>query len=1259
MLSITVNAASNPLSITTTSLNPPTATVGVGYTAQQAMVATGGQTPYSWSASGLPNGMGINSSSGALFGTPTAASTFAFTVTVRDSSSPQKMASKVLSIIVNTVGASLSITTTSLAPATATVGVAYGAQQAIAATGGQTPYSWSVSGLPNGMGINSSSGAVFGTPTVPGTFNFTVTVRDGSSPQKATSKVLVLSVAGPASTPVIHSIAPGMPQVALSPQSVTVSGSNFQAPFTVTVFFPGGGSTNLSGAQILNVTSSSFVMNTAFSTAGAWGVRVSNPDGSQSNLFNFTVQSTIQSPAVGSINPTAPVARASDQELSVYGSNFQQNLTVSLTAPGGGAITLSGAQITAVTSASFRMRLSLLAAGGWSIRVNNPDGRLSNAFSFGVIASTGAPSISSINPVTLTASSVSQSVTVIGNYFQPGLTVDLVSPSGEETTLQAPSQIQNVASTSFVLRIALSSLGTWSIRATNTDGGQSTVFPFTVSAPSTGTCSRQITRFSQSALEWNQPGQTYDGTVKTIADKGCALTALAMAINAAGWQTNPGDLNDFMKAHRGYIPGSMGDVDWTTATTSVSTTIDATTGKRNSSLKYLPLPSSSLGDLEFRLCQGYPVIVGVDLRLNVPGHFVLVTGKEGGDFTIADPGHANRTKLFGDYNNLFVARGSVVPSNATVANALVNSYLLNADSVASLSTVNISVGDNAELMIIDAAGRRTGHDPTTGVLLEEIPYSVYFSDSLNNDQTGELDSQSTHSLILSQAVQGRYTLIVTGQVSGPSEVSVTSFAEDGSAQLDVSILSLAQAGSTATYQIDVGTTVLTSVPIVVTGSASSITDESAALNGTVNAQGLATTLVFNYGLTNAYGTTTGITNVGSGTTAGAFSVPASGLTCATTYHFRASATNGAGTTNGADNTFVTAACPLPPTVTTLAATAVAQTGATLKGQVNPNGGTTNRRFQYGLTNAYGTTTADLAIGKGNSPVDVTFTATSLTCATMYHYRAVGQNGGGTTNGSDQSFTTSACAVGTDNTVAARARAIAMNSEAGDSLSTSRSEVWYKVPLYASRSYQFSAFVVEDDGTAGVTAVDLALFSDAAGVTLATPSPTTTSGVLEGSSNLSPTFSQSTLFQPTASGQYLLRVLGQPAAGATAIRIVARETTLFSPWIFVTTASQYESYHTVHNNTSQAVAVTLRAVDATGTTLGNVTTFSIPANATVFRTTKGDLGVAPDAFGGTMLTHNGAFGAISANTTTLSGATGLSFDSPFAPRAGNVLGSPIR
>ena len=89
------------LSITSTAFEPPTATVGTGYAAHSAVTATGGQTPYSWSATGLPNGMGINSSTGAVFGTPIAAGTFNVNVTVRDSSSPQKAASKTLPLTVH------------------------------------------------------------------------------------------------------------------------------------------------------------------------------------------------------------------------------------------------------------------------------------------------------------------------------------------------------------------------------------------------------------------------------------------------------------------------------------------------------------------------------------------------------------------------------------------------------------------------------------------------------------------------------------------------------------------------------------------------------------------------------------------------------------------------------------------------------------------------------------------------------------------------------------------------------------------------------------------------------------------------------------------------------------------------------------------------------------------------------------------------------------------------------------------------------
>ena len=70
------------LAITTTSL--PGGTVGVSYSGQ--ITVTGGTAPYKYSASGLPSGLLIGSSTGAITGKPTAAGAVTVGITVTDSS---------------------------------------------------------------------------------------------------------------------------------------------------------------------------------------------------------------------------------------------------------------------------------------------------------------------------------------------------------------------------------------------------------------------------------------------------------------------------------------------------------------------------------------------------------------------------------------------------------------------------------------------------------------------------------------------------------------------------------------------------------------------------------------------------------------------------------------------------------------------------------------------------------------------------------------------------------------------------------------------------------------------------------------------------------------------------------------------------------------------------------------------------------------------------------------------------------------------
>jgi hypothetical protein len=98
-----------------------------------------------------------------------------------------------------------------------------------------------------------------------------------------------------------------------------------------------------------------------------------------------------------------------------------------------------------------------------------------------------------------------------------------------------------------------------------------------------------------------------------------------------------------------------------------------------------------------------------------------------------------------------------------------------------------------------------------------------------------------------------------------------------------------------------------------------------------------------------------------------------------------------------------------PAVTDSAATDLTPSGATLNGTVNPNGAATTYQFEYGATTAYGSTTPATAAsaGSGTSAVTETASLTGLSASASYHYRLDATNSAGTTDGPDETFTTSA------------------------------------------------------------------------------------------------------------------------------------------------------------------------------------------------------------------------------------------------------------
>jgi DNA-binding beta-propeller fold protein YncE len=136
-----------------------------------------------------------------------------------------------------------------------------------------------------------------------------------------------------------------------------------------------------------------------------------------------------------------------------------------------------------------------------------------------------------------------------------------------------------------------------------------------------------------------------------------------------------------------------------------------------------------------------------------------------------------------------------------------------------------------------------------------------------------------------------------------------------------------------------------------------------------------------------------------------------GLTSLTTYHFRFVAMNVDGTTNGADTTFETAGAPA---VSSNAATAVTDVGATLNATVTPNGLDATCIFQYvddATFNATGYASAKTApcspsdLGSGFAGQSASATITGLTPGTTYHFRAEATNSAGTTDGPDTTLQT--------------------------------------------------------------------------------------------------------------------------------------------------------------------------------------------------------------------------------------------------------------
>jgi hypothetical protein len=327
----------------------PRGEVGVPYTT--TLNASGGVVPFSWSIIGgsLPAGLSISPTTGAISGTPTAAGTGNFTVQVKDSTGATASADASITIVdpLSLLGGP---------QPEGKVGAFY--STSLAASGGITPYSWSVisGSLPAGLSISASTGVISGTPTAAGTANFTVQVKDsaGGAASAAASIPVIASLS------LTNTLPNGTVGVTYSS---TIGATGGVTPYTCAMAGTLPAGLSLSGCTVSGTPT----------TAGSSTVTVKVTDSSNPPQNVSANETIVISPAPLNLTNTLPngtVGVAYSASIGASGGTSPYTCSIAGNLPAG--LTLTGCTVSGnpTTAGSYPITVTVTDSGNPSQHVN-------------------------------------------------------------------------------------------------------------------------------------------------------------------------------------------------------------------------------------------------------------------------------------------------------------------------------------------------------------------------------------------------------------------------------------------------------------------------------------------------------------------------------------------------------------------------------------------------------------------------------------------------------------------------------------------------------------------------------------------------------------------------------------------------------------------------------------------------------------------------------------------------------------------------